>query len=103
MGEGMTMTLRLDRVLRIGIWAAVKEVKENDDLTVEFVAGGADTILPVNLPSTAFMSKEGCEQHNAPRAAEITKNEESYATRNENGTGPFILKDRQPDVKAVLV
>src|SRR5207244_5427907 len=30
------------------------------------------------------------------------KNEESYATRNANGTGPFMLKERQPDVKTVL-
>jgi ABC-type transport system substrate-binding protein len=28
---------------------------------------------------------------------------ENYATRNANGTGPFILKDRQPGVRTVLV
>src|SRR5271156_6058029 len=29
--------------------------------------------------------------------------QENYATRNENGTGPFMLKDRQPAVRTVLV
>jgi peptide/nickel transport system substrate-binding protein len=31
------------------------------------------------------------------------KGEESYATSNANGTGPFILESRQPDAKTVLV
>jgi peptide/nickel transport system substrate-binding protein len=48
------------------------------------------------------MSKKWCEEHNTARAADLTKNEESYATRNANGTGPFILKEREPDVKTVL-
>ena len=48
------------------------------------------------------MSKVWCEAHNATRAA-MLKNDESYATRNANGTGPFMLKDRQPLVRTVLV
>src|SRR3546814_21051172 len=32
----------------------------------------------------------------------MTKNEENYATRNANGTGPFKITDREPDVKTVL-
>ena len=82
--------------------ATVKEVKKIDDLTVDFVTDGPDPILPLNLPTVAIMSKKWCEEHNTTRAADLTKNEESYATRNENGTGPFILKERQPDVKTVL-
>ena len=83
--------------------ATVKEVKKVDDLTVDLVTDGPDPILPFNLPTIAIMSKKWCEEHNATRAADITKGEESYATRNENGTGPFMLKERQPDVKTVLV
>src|ERR1041385_3889804 len=82
--------------------ATVKEVKKIDDFTVDFVTDGPDPILPFNLPTIAIMSKKWCEEHNTARAADLTKNEESYATRNENGTGPFILKERQPDVKTVL-
>jgi peptide/nickel transport system substrate-binding protein len=82
--------------------ATVKEVKKIDDLTVDFITDGPDPILPNNLPTIAIMSKKWCEEHNTTRAADLTKNEESYATRNENGTGPFILVDRQPDVKTVL-
>lgn len=83
--------------------ATVKEVKRIDDYTVDFITDGPDPIMPNNLPTISIMSKKWCEEHNTTRAADLTKNEESYATRNENGTGPFILKDRQPDVKTVLV
>jgi peptide/nickel transport system substrate-binding protein len=83
--------------------ATVKEVRKIDDFTVDFITDGPDPILPNNLPTIAIMSKKWCEEHNTTRAADLTKNEESFATRNENGTGPFILKDRQPDVKTVLV
>jgi peptide/nickel transport system substrate-binding protein len=82
--------------------ATVKEVKKIDDFTVDFLTDGPDPILPNNLPTIAIMSKKWCEAHNTTRAADLTKNEESYATRNENGTGPFILVDRQPDVKTTL-
>ncbi len=83
--------------------ATVKEVKKIDDFTVDFVTDGPDPILPYNLPTIAIMSKKWCEAHDTTRAADLTKNEESYATRNANGTGPFMLKERQPDVKTVLV
>jgi peptide/nickel transport system substrate-binding protein len=82
--------------------ATVKEVKKIDDHTVDFITDGPDPILPNNLPTIAIMSKKWCEEHNTARAADLTKNEESFATRNENGTGPFILVDRQPDVKTTL-
>ena len=83
--------------------ATVKEVKKIDDFTVDFVTDGPDPILPYNLPTIAIMSKKWCEEHNTARAADLTKNEESYATRNANGTGPFMLKEREPEVKTVLV
>jgi peptide/nickel transport system substrate-binding protein len=49
-----------------------------------------------------MMSQTWCEAHGTTRAASH-EDKENYATRNENGTGPFILKDRQPAVRTVLV
>jgi len=48
------------------------------------------------------MSRAWCEAHNTVRAA-AHEDQENYATRNENGTGPFMLKDRQPTMRTVLV
>jgi peptide/nickel transport system substrate-binding protein len=86
-----------------GTLSTVKEVRKIDDFTVDILTDGPDPILPNNLPTVAIMSKKWCEEHNTVRAADLTKNEESYATRNANGTGPFMLKEREPDVKTVLV
>ncbi len=83
--------------------STVKEVHKVDDYTVDMITDGPDPILPQNLTVIDIMSKKWCEEHNATRAADLTKNEESYATRHEDGTGPFMLKDREPDVKTVLV
>jgi len=82
--------------------SAVKEVKKIDDDTVDFITDGPAPILPNYLAAVAIMSKAWCEAHNTLRAATL-KDEESYATRNANGTGPFMLKDRQPLVRTVLV
>jgi peptide/nickel transport system substrate-binding protein len=81
--------------------SAVKEVKKIDDDTVDFITDGPAPILPNYIVSIAIMSKAWCEAHNTQRAATL-KDEESYATRNANGTGPFMLKDRQPMVRTVL-
>jgi peptide/nickel transport system substrate-binding protein len=82
--------------------ANVTAVNKVDDNTIDFVTAGPAPILPNYLAGVAIMSKAWCEAHNAARAATL-KDEESYATRNANGTGPFMLKDRQPMVRTVLV
>jgi peptide/nickel transport system substrate-binding protein len=80
----------------------VKAVKKIDDNTIDFVTDGPDPILPNYLVGIAIMSKAWCKAHNATSAAMLS-DQESFATRHENGTGPFMLKDRQPGVRTVLV
>jgi peptide/nickel transport system substrate-binding protein len=82
--------------------APVKEVKKIDESTIDFVTEGPVPILPNYLVSAAIMSKAWCEAHNTTSSA-THENIENYATRNANGTGPFMLKDRQPGVRTVLV
>jgi peptide/nickel transport system substrate-binding protein len=82
--------------------ASVKGVKKVDDYTVDFLTDGPSPILPNYLVGVAMMSKRWCEAHDTTRAA-AHEDKENYATRNEDGTGPFILKDRQPGVRTVLV
>jgi peptide/nickel transport system substrate-binding protein len=83
--------------------ASVKEVRKIDDHTVEFVTNGPNPILVEEIADWYIMDKEWSEKNNATKAADLTKNEETYASRNANGTGPFMLKERQPDVRTVLV
>jgi peptide/nickel transport system substrate-binding protein len=86
-----------------GNFVTSKGVRKIDDHTVEFDTDGVDPIFPEQLTTWAIMSKAWAEKNNATVAADLTKNEESFATRNANGTGPFMLRLREPDVKTVLV
>jgi peptide/nickel transport system substrate-binding protein len=83
--------------------ATVRTARKIDAFTVELETELPDPILPEEITTWYIMSKAWCEKNNTTRSADMTKNEEGYATRNANGTGPFMLKDRQPDVKTVLV
>src|SRR5260221_11933737 len=49
------------------------------------------------------MRRVGGEKNTAPKPADLTKNEDFYASRNANGTGPFMLKQREPEVRTILV
>jgi peptide/nickel transport system substrate-binding protein len=48
------------------------------------------------------MSKKWAEAHNATKPQDFKNKEENFAVRNANGTGPFALVSREPDVKTVL-
>jgi len=85
------------------VLATVKEVRKVDDLTVDFETTSPDPILPDEITNWDIMSKAWCEKNNAIHPADLTKNEESYATTHAMGTGPFMLKEREPDVRTVLV
>ena len=81
---------------------AVKEVKKIDDFTVDFITTEPDPIFLEEITNWLIMSKAWCEAHGATEAADLTKATENFATRNANGTGPFILQLREPDRRTVL-
>ena len=83
--------------------ASVKEIRKVDEFTVDFFTNGPDPIFPENVTTWYIMDREWTEKHNAVKPADLTKpGEETHATRFANGTGPFVLKERQPNVKTVL-
>ena len=85
------------------VFSTVKEVKKIDDMTVDFITKAPDPIFPEEITTWVIMSKSWCEAHNAVQPVDLTKTkEENYATRNANGTGPFILVTREPDRRTTL-
>lgn len=84
-------------------FASVKEVRKVDDYTVEVETKYPNPIFVDEITNWGIMSKVWAEKNNALNSADLTKNEENFATRNAMGTGPFMLKSREPDVKTVLV
>ena len=74
-----------------------------DDLTVDIVTKGPNPVLLPQLTEVRMMSRAWANKHGVQRPQDYKNKEETYAVRNANGTGPFILKSREADVKTVLV
>lgn len=82
---------------------AVKDVQKVDDYTVDFITKVPDPIFVQEITTVAIMSKAWCEAHGAARTADLTRiTEENYATRHEDGTGPYILDSREPDRRTTM-
>src|SRR6266853_2754628 len=84
-------------------FASVKEIKKINDYRIEVITKYPDPLLADKWAALSMMSKAWAEKNNAVNAAEMTKNEENYATRNAMGTGAFLLKERRAGEKTVLV
>ena len=93
-GEGSDMKGKL---------ASVKEARKVDDLTVDFVTVRPAPILPGDFSTWYIVSKSWAEKNGAIKTANVSKNEENFATRHTNGTGAFMVTSREPDVKTVAV
>ena len=82
--------------------SGIKEVKKIDDFTVEIVTDGPNPVLLRGLVDVKIMNKAWATKHNVINPQNYAQKEESFAARNTNGTGQFILKSREADVKTVL-
>jgi len=81
----------------------IKSVNVIDPLTVEVITDGPNPVLMRQLPVLGMMSKAWAEKHNALQPQNFKDHEETYSSRNTNGTGPFMLKEREVDVRTVYV
>jgi peptide/nickel transport system substrate-binding protein len=86
----------------IGVYVnAVGTPKKVDNLTVEFTLASVNPIFLQHISLLPIMSRTWAEKHKATKPIDFKNKEEGYASFNANGTGPFILVSRQPDVKTV--
>jgi peptide/nickel transport system substrate-binding protein len=81
----------------------VTGAKRVDDLTVEINTSGPNPVLLAQLTEVRMVSRAWANKHNVQKPQDFVAKEETYAARNANGTGPFILKSREADVKTVFV
>jgi peptide/nickel transport system substrate-binding protein len=82
--------------------AAVQGATAVDDYTVEVKMAGPSPLYPNNLTNTFIMDKTWTETNNAVTVQEAGSTDDNYAVRNANGTGPYVLESRDPDVRSVL-
>jgi peptide/nickel transport system substrate-binding protein len=83
--------------------ADVKDVRKVDAHTVDVETKAPFPLLLNELLNLGIMSKSWSEANNAKEASDLQQKKENFANRNTNGTGPFMLKSREVDVKTVLV
>ncbi len=76
--------------------------KKIDDLTVEFATNGPNPIFLEHLATINIMSKAWCEKNKCQKPQNFAAKEDMITAREANGTGPYSLVSRQPDVKTVL-
>jgi peptide/nickel transport system substrate-binding protein len=82
---------------------AIKEIKKIDDHTIDIITAQPFPILPEVIYLWRIMPRQWSEKNNATRPVDVRKGTENHASNNANGTGPFMLKSRQPGVRTVLV
>ena len=87
---------------QIAVYAnAVGEVKKVDDLTVDFNLPQVNPIFLQHLNALFIMSKSWSEKNKVGKPLDFKNKEESFASYNANGTGPYVLVKREPDIKTV--
>jgi len=79
--------------------AAVRKV---DAHTVDIETAVPSPVIHENLTTIRIMSKSWCEKHGAVKPQDFKTGEETYSSRNANGTGPFILVRREAEVATTL-
>jgi peptide/nickel transport system substrate-binding protein len=82
--------------------AGVKEVKKIDDFTVDLILSGPNPVLLKNLIDFRIMSRIWCAKNRSENVQDYKAKEDTYASRNTNGTGPYMLKSWEPDKRIVM-
>ncbi|MFY0680693.1 MAG: ABC transporter substrate-binding protein [Thalassovita sp.] len=80
-------------------FAPVSGVTVVDDFTVDILTTAPNPIFPDSIANWMIMDKGWAEANNA---ALPDKENGNYATLNANGTGAFVVSDRQPGLTTTL-
>jgi peptide/nickel transport system substrate-binding protein len=80
----------------------VKEAKKIDTYTVDIITNGPNPTLLDQLTEVRIINQAWATKHNVLKPQDFKAKEETFAARNANGTGPFMLKSSEPDVKTIM-
>jgi peptide/nickel transport system substrate-binding protein len=83
--------------------AMIKNLVKKDDYTLELTTPSPNPVLMQEMAFLYIMDKEWSEENKATKAANVKdKNSSGYANLNANGTGPYMITERQPDVSTIF-
>ena len=81
----------------------IKEVRKVGDFAIEIETKGPFPILPDVITQLMILSKKWCEENKAVTPVDRRKGIENTASFKANGTGPYRVRERQPNVRTVFV
>lgn len=79
-----------------------KEVRKVNDHVIEIETKTPFPILPDVISLVYIMSKKWCETNQATRPVDRRRGIENAASFRANGTGPFRVRERQPNVRTTF-
>ncbi len=83
--------------------ASVKSIDVVDDHTIRFVTKAPTPFFSPMKSPTCRLCPKRAEAHKVITPQDFKGGEENYAVRHANGTGPYQLQLREPDVRTVMV
>ncbi len=81
----------------------IDRVVKVNDLTVDIMMKGPNPVLLNQLTELRVMSKAWAEKNKSQEPKDIRTKDETFSHRNAMGSGPYMVKEWQPDQKLVLV
>ncbi|ADZ70871.1 Extracellular solute-binding protein, family 5 [Polymorphum gilvum SL003B-26A1] len=85
-----------------GLHSAVVGAEVVDNYTVHIKMSGPSPLYVQNLTNFFIMDKGWAEANGVETPQDFKAGEEKYTVRNTNGTGPYTLVSRDPEVRTVL-
>ena len=85
-----------------GLHTAVDSITAVDDHTVHIKMSGPSPLYVQNLTNTFMIDKGWAEANGVIAPQNFKAGEENFAVRNTNGTGPYRLVSRDPEVRTVM-
>lgn len=82
--------------------AGIKEIQKIDSHTIDLILDKPVPTLLNNLTTFYVMSRDWSIKNKSDRIQDYKAKEETFASRNTNGTGPYVIKEWRPDQRIVM-
>jgi peptide/nickel transport system substrate-binding protein len=82
--------------------SGVTDIKKIDDYTVDFILATPNPLLLRNIIDFRIMSKGWSEKNKVTNVQDYKAKEDTYASRNTNGTGSYKITGWAPDQRVTM-
>jgi peptide/nickel transport system substrate-binding protein len=94
----------MSKTSNFGVYTqGIDRVVKIDDYTIDVFTKGPNPVLLRQMTELRMMDQGWAEKNKSLEPKDIKTKDENFAHRNANGTGPFMLRSWEQDVKLVLV